>query len=279
MIEYTDKETAEHLQQLSQKILACMNYAEDILNKTQQINSAVENQIYKAESITLEISGIAAGTKNIENNVKQCQQEIQTMHHDVVTIVSQISHHESGEYLREEFLNLSHKIAEVQIKIQQIDENLPTLNKQLNQGLIAIKQLVEQRETDKQEFDALVQQLESKLNGVLDVKAQIDQLQKLENSLEIMAVEVSTLTIDVKADRTALTSIKTEVEDLSITADNSILELRGEMEYLQQKFDQTFQQLGQKLQTQAQYQQLLRNWLFGITFSVACLGFISIFVH
>ncbi|MCM0594336.1 MAG: hypothetical protein HEQ35_05890 [Gloeotrichia echinulata IR180] len=279
MIEYTDKETAEHLQQLSQKILACMNYAEDILNKTQQINSAVENQIYKAESITLEISGIAAGTKNIENNVKQCQQEIQTMHHDVVTIVSQISHHESGEYLREEFLSLSHKIAEVQIKIQQIDENLPTLNKQLNQGLIAIKQLVEQRETDKQEFDALVQQLESKLNGVLDVKAQIDQLQKLENSLEIMAVEVSTLTIDVKADRTALTSIKTEVEDLSITADNSILELRGEMEYLQQKFDQTFQQLGQKLQTQAQYQQLLRNWLFGITFSVACLGFISIFVH
>ncbi|MFK0730627.1 MAG: hypothetical protein ACFKPT_20495 [Gloeotrichia echinulata GP01] len=279
MIEYTDKETAEHLQQLSQKILACINYAEDILNKTQQINSAVENQIYKAESIKLEISGIAAGTKNIENNVKQCQQEIQTMHHDVVTIVSQISHHESGEYLREEFLSLSHKIAEVQIKIQQIDENLPTLNKQLNQGLIAIKQLVEQRETDKQEFDALVQQLESKLNGVLDVKAQIDQLQKLENSLEIMAVEVSTLTIDVKADRTALTSIKTEVEDLSITADNSILELRGEMEYLQQKFDQTFQQLGQKLQTQAQYQQLLRNWLFGITFSVACLGFISIFVH
>ena len=43
MIQYTDKQIAEQLQELFNTITAGISYAENVLKKTQQNNSDVEN--------------------------------------------------------------------------------------------------------------------------------------------------------------------------------------------------------------------------------------------
>lgn len=247
MMEYTDKQIAEQLQELYQKIIAGISYAEDVLKKTQQINSATED-------IKLEISAITADSKNIENNVKHWQTEIQAIHHNIVKIGSEITNNQAVELLQQEFIIVRHKLNEFQIKIQQTEK-------------------------DKTEIFASIQQLESKFNEIVQVISPIEQLRKMETIIEIMATEVSNVAIEVKADRALFTSIKRDLEDISIIGDNSMKELHREIEYLQQHLDHNLKEIGIKLQTQAKNQQRLRNWLFVITFGVACLGFVFMLVN
>lgn len=279
MIEYTDKEIGEQLQKLYQKIIAGISYAEDILNKAQQINSAVENQLYKAEGIKSEISAIAATSKDIGQNVNNWQTEIQAIHHNVVKIGYEINHNQSVDNLQQEFTNFSQKLREFHSKILQIDETLPGFEIKLNQGLIAIQQLVEKSETDKTELVELVQQLDTKVKEIFQITSQITQLRKVESILEIMAAEVSTLARELKADRAALASLKTDLDYISTTGDNSLQELRTEIEYIQQQLAHNLREIGEKLQKQAKNQQRFRNWLLGITFGVACLGFALILIN
>ncbi len=247
MMEYTDKQIAEQLQELYQKIIAGISYAEDVLTKTQQINS-------ETEDIKLEISAITAESKNIQNNVNHKQSEIQAIHHNIVKIGSEITNNQDTELLQQEFMIVSHKLNEFQIKIQQNEEY-------------------------KTEIFASIQQLESKFNEIVQFRSQIEQLRKMETIIEIMATEVSNVAIKVKADRALLASIKTNLDDISIIGDNSMKELHREIEYLQQNLDHNLKEIGIKLQTQAKNQQRLRNWLFVITFGVACLGLVFMLVN
>lgn len=272
MIKYTDKQIAEQLQDLFQTITKSISYAEDVLTKTQQINSAVENQVDKSERIQLEMAGIATHTKDMEKEVRQWQVEIKDIHNDVVKVVSQITNTETIDNLRRELQSARERLSEFQTEIQQIQENLPIFSQNLNQGLLAVQQLVLQVEADKKEVSQFAQQIEDQFNQVVQARSKIEQVQKMGANLETMGSEVSNLALEVRTDKEALQRMIVEVENLSIAGDNSLWELRKEVESLGQQFDDNLKDLGLKLQTQAKSQQRLRNWLFGMTFGVTILA-------
>jgi chromosome segregation ATPase len=265
MIQYTDKQIAEHLQELFEKITLGINSADNILKKTREVKSAVENQVDKAERIQAEISGMATGTQEIEKEVKQWQSEIKTIHNDVIKTVSEITNRETIDNLRQELQSAGTKLGEFQTQIKQIEDSLPAFNKQLNQSLTSVQQLASQVETDKQEVSGLKQQLESSVKQVLQVQSNIEYLGNITSRLESIDAEV-------KSDREVLQKIKIEVENLSVAGENSVQELRGEVQRLQQQFDDSFRELGQKLQTQAKVQERFRHWLLSVTFGVAILA-------
>lgn len=272
MIKYTDKQIAEQLLDLFQTITKSITYAEDVLTKTQQINSAVENQVDKSERIQLEMAGIATHTKDMEKEVRQWQVEIKDIHNDVVKVVSQITNTETIDNLRRELQSARERLSDFQTKIQQIEENLPIFSQNLNQGLLAVQQSALQIEADKKEVSQFAQEIEDKFHQVVQARAEIEQVQKMGANLETMGSEVSNLALEVRTDKEALQRMIVEVENISIAGDNSLWELRKEVQSLGQQFDDNLKELGLKLQTQAKSQQRLRNWLFCMTFGVTILA-------
>jgi chromosome segregation ATPase len=265
MIQYTDQQIAKHLQELFEKITLGINSADNILKKTREIKSAVESQVDKAERTQAEISGMATGTQEIAKEVKEWQSEIKTIHNDVIKTVSEITNRETIDNLRQELQSAGTKLGDFQIQIKQIEDSLPAFNKQLNQSLSGVQQLASQVEIDKQDVSRLTQQLQDSVNQVLQVKSDIENLGNVIYRLESIDAEV-------KSDRELLQKIKIEVESCSVAGENSVREMRGEIQRLQQQFDDSFRELGQRLQTQAKSQERFRHWLLGVTFGVAMLA-------
>ncbi|AFZ22801.1 hypothetical protein Cylst_0457 [Cylindrospermum stagnale PCC 7417] len=272
MIKSTANEIVEQIKTLFHKITIGIIYAEEVLKKTQQVNSAVEVQIDKADLIKLEIAGIAAHTQDIERDIQQWHLEIQDIHNDALRRLSELTNRENLDNLQQELHSARAKISDFKEKLAEIDKNLPLFQTQLNQDLKSVHQLASQVEIDKKEVTELAQKLESRVNQVIQLQSDIEQLLNTGSRLETINSELSNLTIEVRADKEALQKIKTNVESISITADNSLWELRGEVERLREHIDHNCRELGHKLQIQLKNQQRLDNWLFSITFGVAFLA-------
>jgi uncharacterized coiled-coil DUF342 family protein len=141
MIQYTDRKVVEQLKELFHQTTIGIIYAEEVLKKTQQVNSAVEVQVDKADLIKLEIAGIAIHTQDIEKNIQQWYVDIQNIHDDVIQTLSKITNQQNIDNLQQELQSTHNKISEFQEKIAEIDQDLPKYHTQLNQNLALIQQL------------------------------------------------------------------------------------------------------------------------------------------
>ncbi|MBD2388048.1 hypothetical protein [Cylindrospermum sp. FACHB-282] len=272
MIKYTDKEIVYQLNTLFDKINMGILAAEQVLKKTQQVNSAVEVQVDKADLIKLEIAGIAAHTQDVEKDIQHWYFEIQNIHNHIVKTLSEITNAENIANLHQELQSAIEKISDFQEKLADIDKKLPIFDTQWNQDINSVQQLASQVEIDKKEVTELAQQLEIRVNQVMQLQSDMKQLLNTQSHLETINLELFNLVKEVKADKEALQRIKTNVDSISVTADNSLWELRGEIEHLREHIDYNCRELGCRLQTQLKNQQRLDNWLFSVTFSVAFLA-------
>lgn len=273
MIKNTDNEIVEEIKTLFHKIAIGIIYAEQVLKKTQQVNSAVEVQVDKADLIKLEIAGIAAHTQDIEKDIQRWHLEIENIHNDVVKTLSELTNRENLDNLQQELQFARARINDFQEKLAEIDTNLPTrFHTQLNQNLESVQQLASQVEIDKKEVTELAQQLESRVNQIIQLQTDIEQLLNMGSRIETITSELANLAIEVRTNREVLQRIKTNVDSISTTADNSLWELRGEVERLREHIDHNCRALGHRLQIQLKNQQRLDNWLFSITFGVAFLA-------
>jgi chromosome segregation ATPase len=261
----------EQLQLVLHKISTGMIYAEEILKKTQQINSAVEIQVDKADSIKLEIAGIATHTQNIEQEIQQWHNEIQDIHDDISKTFCELTNKKYLIDLSQELYLAHTKLNEFQKKVKYLDEVLLGFNLQINQGLDSVQHLVSQVEIDKKEITDLTQNIENRFNQVMQLQSNMEKILQIGDNLENIGIKISQLEIVVRTDKEALQRIKTNVEQISVSADNSVWELRGEIERLRESINHNSRELKNKLQAQLKNQQRLDSWLLSIAVGVAFL--------
>ncbi|BAZ30542.1 hypothetical protein NIES4074_30030 [Cylindrospermum sp. NIES-4074] len=275
----TDREILEKLQALFHKLNISIIYAEEIFKRTQQTNSAVEDPVDKAEVLKLDIARVTAHAQDIEKDIKRWYLEIQDTHTNIVKKIFELTNTENLADLPQE-LRLAHEqLIEFQMRLEEINAIFPRFHAQLHQGLESVQQLASQVEVEKKEVTELAQQLVSRLNQFIQLQSDVGQILNLGYRLEIISSELSNLAIEVRADREAVQKIKINLENISNTTDDTIWELRAEVELLREHTDHSYREIKYRLQTQLKNQHRLDNWLFYITFSIAFLAVTWILGH
>lgn len=278
-MQHTDREILEKLLALFHKLNIGIIYAEEVFKKTQQTNSAVENQVDNYELLKLDIARITAYTQDIEKDIQRWYLEIQDTHSNIVKKIFELTNTENLANLPQELRSAHNQLIEFQMKLQEINAIFPRFHAQLHQYLEFVQQLASQVEIEKKEVTELAQELVSRLNQFIQLQCDIRQLLNLGYRLEIISFELSNLAIEVRADRETLQKIKINLENISNTTDDTIWELRAEVELLREHIDHSSREIKYRLQTQLKNQQRLDNWLFYITFSVAFIAVTWILGH
>src|SRR5207237_3136057 len=103
----TDREILEKLQALFHKLNIGIIYAEEVFKKTQQTNSAGENQVGNDELLKLDIARITAYTQDIEKDIQRWYLEIQDTHSNIVKKIFELTNTENLANLPQE-LRLAH---------------------------------------------------------------------------------------------------------------------------------------------------------------------------
>lgn len=312
---HTDAETARQLEELWNTITRGIDYAQEVLERSRQVEAEVSqhcttvvDRASQAQTTKLEISEIAHKVEQTQAAVRQLQvtveEKVQTakqLCNEVVSTVAQFGGQETLQALQQELQDARTRLSEATTRLQQAEERLHTFEAQLQERSVALGELASQVEKDKTTISQLVQQTEGRAKEVLQVKSELQfydnvastlrqiqgqveekcrafeaRLQAHSTAQEQRSSEIFNLAQQVRADLEAIQRVGLEAESLR-TADerhvNALLTLvyeqRGEIERLNKQLHESQAELGQKLQSVAQNQQVLRNWLLGVTFGVA----------
>lgn len=261
----------EQIQTIFQRLSLGIIQAEEVLKKTEEINSSVEIQVSRAELIKLEVVEAANHSQNIESNIQQFYFEIQNIYNHIIQKLSDIPNTENLAHLYQELQTFISRLNEIQIKITEIDQNV-TNCEQLCQNFHLSQQSLSQLEVDKQEIINIAQSLENRVQRVIDLQTDIEQVLTIGEKLETLNSELSGLAVQVGSNREILQRMQAYVEGRIIAADNSVWQLREEIEDLRGSFDQNYRDMKLRIQIQIKNQQRIDNWLLAITFSVAFLA-------
>lgn len=308
MIEHTDTETARQLEELWKTITRAIDYAQEVLERSRQVKTevsqhltTVEDRTSQAQTTKLEIAEIARKVEQAQEAVEQLQvmvaEKVQTAEqfcNDVISIVAEIGGQETLEALQQQFQDTRTRLSETTTRLQQVEERLHAFETQLQERSVALGELVSQVKKDKTAVSQLVQQFEGKAQDVLlmqsklqdhdnlvstlqQIQGQIDaQSQAYSATQEQRSSEISNLAQQVRADREVIQSVRLEAESLHTANEGRVNALETlvheqsrQIERLNKQLHESQAELGQRLQTYAQNQQRLRNWVLGVTFGVA----------
>ncbi|HLO86035.1 MAG TPA: hypothetical protein VK203_13655 [Nostocaceae cyanobacterium] len=272
MRQYTNLEMIEQIYHIFQNISIVITQAEEVLIKTEEINSSVELQVGRADLIRLEIAEITARNQEIDDNIQRFYWEICNIHNNIIQKISEIPRRENLHCLHQEFNSVLTRLNEIQIQVTQIDQGLLKHNQPLAQEVDSSQQLLSQVERDKQAITELAQNLENRLQRVSELQTEIEQILRIEAHLDTMNSEISSLALEVKNNKEALQKMQNYIDNTRDRSDNYIWELRGEMERLRENFEYNYRDIKSRFQIQIRNQQRLDNWLFGVTFGIAFIA-------
>lgn len=176
MIQHTDKEIAQQLQALEEKIKLGINSADSTLEQAQKIQDSISQSWTKIQKTEAKINDIADEFRSINETIQQWQSDIQENYTKVITKATEIDNQDTLEKLQKEIQDTSDKINKIYKKVKQIDDNFPTLTWEIQQRLVGARELAFQITSDRRIVAQIAQQIEENANEILQVQSAIHQL-------------------------------------------------------------------------------------------------------